>query len=87
MVLGFLFCVNAYAETVKEKRSHYIYNNLSMDYNTCQNYFLIMSEALKTNNPDPVKVKNFVDSSKLAGLIAFDLIAPLVTNHLLGVCS
>jgi hypothetical protein len=72
MVLGFLFCVNAYAETVKEKRSHYIYNNLSMDYNTCQNYFLIMSEALKTNNPDPVKVKNFVDSSKLAGLIAFD---------------
>ena len=71
VVLG-LFCCNfSSAEIIEQKRNQYIYNNLSMDYNACQHYFLIMSEALKTNNPDPAKVKNFVDNSKLASQLAF----------------
>ena len=71
VVLGLLLVSNVYGETVDQKRNHYIYNNLSMDYNACQHYFLIMSEALKTNDSDPSKVKNFVDSSKLASQLAF----------------
>jgi len=71
VVLGLLLVSNVYGETVDQKRNHYIYNNLSMDYNACQHYFLIMSEALKTNDSDPAKVKNFVDSSKLASQLAF----------------
>ena len=71
VVLGLLWCNISFSETIEEKRSHYIYNNLSSEYSECQHYFLIGSEALKTNNPDPKVVKNFVDSSKLAGKLSF----------------
>ena len=59
------------AETTEEKRSHYIYNNLSSEYTECQHYYLIASEAMKTNDPDSKIIKNAVDSSKLAGELAF----------------
>ena len=71
ITLGLLMISSAYAETVEEKRSHYIYNNLSSEYMECQHYYLIASEAMKTNDPDSKIIKNAVDSSKLAGELAF----------------
>lgn len=65
------FVENVFAETLEEKRDKYIYNNLSSEYTECQHYYLIVSEALKTNDPDPEVVKKYLDSSKLAGEIAF----------------
>ena len=47
----------ALAETVEEKRSSYIYNNLSSEYTECQHYYLIASEAMKTNDPDSKIIK------------------------------
>ena len=71
IVLGLFLSGSAYAETVEEKRSQYIYNNLSSEYTECQHYYLIASEAMKTNDPDAKIIKNAVDSSKLAGELAF----------------
>ena len=71
IVLGLLFSGNVSAETLEKKRGNYIYNNLSFEYNECQHYFMIMSEAIRTNNPDPKLIKNYVDNSKLVGDIAF----------------
>ena len=71
LVLGFLLSGNAYAETVQEKIDNYIYNNLSFEYTECQHYLIIMSEALKTNNPDPAIVKNYVENAKLVSDLAF----------------
>ena len=71
VVLGLFYCNLSMAESIDQKRNRYIYNNLSMDYNACQHYFLIMSEALRENNGDPAVVKNYVDSSKLASELAF----------------
>ena len=59
------------AETTEEKRSHYIYNNLSLEYTECQHYYLIASEAVKTNNPDSAVIKNFLQSSKLSSELSF----------------
>ena len=66
-----LWCNVSVAETTEEKRSHYIYNNLSSEYTECQHYYLIASEAMKTNDPDAKIIKNALDSSKLAGELAF----------------
>lgn len=66
-----LFSGNSYSETIEEKRSHYIYNNLSLEYSECQHYYLIASEAVKTNNPDSNVIKNFLQSSKLSSELAF----------------
>ena len=71
LVICSLLDGNAYAETVEEKRSSYIYNNLSSEYTECQHYYLIASEAMKTNDPDSKIIKNAIDSSKLAGELAF----------------
>ena len=71
IVLSFLLSGNAYAETVQEKIDNYIYNNLSFEYTECQHYLIIMSEALKTNNPDPAIVKNYVENAKLVSDLAF----------------
>ena len=71
LVICFLLGGYAYAETVQEKIDNYIYNNLSFEYTECQHYLIIMSEALKTNNPDPAIVKNYVENAKLAGDVAF----------------
>ena len=71
IVLGLLLSGNVSAETLEKKRGNYIYNNLSFEYNECQHYFMIMSEAIRTNNPDPKLIKNYVESSKLVGDIAF----------------
>jgi hypothetical protein len=71
MVLGLLLGGNGYAETTEEKRSHYIYNNLSLEYTECQHYYLIASEAVKTNDPDSNIIKNFLQSSKLSSELAF----------------
>ena len=65
------FVENVFAETLQEKMDKYIFNNLSFEYIECQHYLMIMSEALKTNNPDPKLVKNYVDNSKLVSEIAF----------------
>ena len=61
----------SFAETIEEKRSNYIYNNLSLEYTECQHYYLIASEAVKTNNPDSNTIKNFLQSSKLSSELAF----------------
>ena len=71
LVVGFLLSGNAYSETTEEKRSSYIYNNLSSEYTECQHYYLIASEAMKTNDPDSKIIKNAVDSSKLSSELAF----------------
>ena len=71
VVLGLLLGGNGYAETTEEKRSHYIYNNLSLEYTECQHYYLIASEAVKTNDPDSNIIKNFLQSSKLSSELAF----------------
>ena len=71
IVLSLLWSSFALAETVEEKRSSYIYNNLSSEYTECQHYYLIASEAMKTNDPDAKIIKNALDSSKLAGELAF----------------
>ena len=62
---------NGYAVSTEEKRSNYIYNNLSFEYLECQHYLMIMSEALRTNNPDTKLIKNYVDNAKLVSEIAF----------------
>ncbi|WP_440928776.1 hypothetical protein [Candidatus Pelagibacter sp.] len=69
ITLGFV--ENVFAETLQEKIDKYIFNNLSFEYIECQHYLMIMSEALKTNNPDPKLVKNYVDNAKLVSEIAF----------------
>ena len=71
VVLGLLLSGNAYSETTEEKRSLYIYNNLSSEYTECQHYYLIASEAVKTNDPDSDVIKNFLQSSKLSSELAF----------------
>ena len=71
IVLGLVWCNVSVAETTEEKRSHYIYNNLSLEYSECQHYYLIASEAVKTNNPDSNVIKNFLQSSKLSSELAF----------------
>jgi len=71
LVLSLLLSGNSYAETTEEKRSHYIYNNLSLEYTECQHYYLIASEAVKTNDPDSNIIKNFLQSSKLSSELAF----------------
>ena len=71
VVLGLLLGGNGYAETTEEKRSHYMYNNLSLEYTECQHYYLIASEAVKTNDPDSNIIKNFLQSSKLSSELAF----------------
>ena len=71
IVLGLLLSGNAYSETTEEKRSLYIYNNLSSEYTECQHYYLIASEAVKTNDPDSDVIKNFLQSSKLSSELAF----------------
>jgi hypothetical protein len=71
IVLSLFLGGNTYAETTEEKRSHYIYNNLSLEYTECQHYYLIASEAVKTNDPDTNMIKNFLQSSKLSSQLAF----------------
>ena len=71
IVLSLLLSGNAYSETTEEKRSLYIYNNLSSEYTECQHYYLIASEAVKTNDPDSDVIKNFLQSSKLSSELAF----------------
>ena len=71
LVLVLLWCNISFAETTEEKRSHYIYNNLSLEYTECQHYYLIASEAVKTNDPDTNMIKNFLQSSKLSSQLAF----------------
>ena len=71
VVLGLMWCNISFAETIEEKRSHYIYNNLSLEYTECQHYYLIASEAVKTNDPDSNIIKNFLQSSKLSSELAF----------------
>ena len=71
VVLVLLLSGNAYSETTEEKRSLYIYNNLSSEYTECQHYYLIASEAVKTNDPDSDVIKNFLQSSKLSSELAF----------------
>ena len=71
VVLGVMWCNISFAETIEEKRSHYIYNNLSLEYTECQHYYLIASEAVKTNDPDTNMIKNFLQSSKLSSQLAF----------------
>ena len=71
VVLSLLLSGSGYAETTEEKRSHYIYNNLSLEYTECQHYYLIASEAVKTNDPDSDVIKNFLQSSKLSSELAF----------------
>ena len=71
LVLVLLWCNISFAETTEEKRSHYIYNNLSLEYTECQHYYLIASEAVKTNDPDTNMIKNFLQSSKLSSELAF----------------
>jgi hypothetical protein len=71
LVVGFLLSGNVYSETTEEKRSLYIYNNLSSEYTECQHYYLIASEAVKTNDPDSDVIKNFLQSSKLSSELAF----------------
>ena len=69
--LGLMWCNISFAETIEEKRSHYIYNNLSFEYTECQHFYLIASEAVKTNDPDSNIIKNFLQSSKLSSELAF----------------
>lgn len=71
LLIYILFIGASFAETTEEKRSNYIYNNLSLEYTECQHYYLIASEALKTNKPDPNTIKNFLQSSKLSSELAF----------------
>ena len=71
IIILVLWCNSSVAETTEEKRSHYIYNNLSLEYTECQHYYLIASEAVKTNNPDSDVIKNFLQSSKLSSELAF----------------
>jgi len=71
LVLGLLLSGNTNAETVQEKIDNYVFNNLSFEYTECQHYLMIMSEALKTNNPDPAIIKNYVENAKLVSDIAF----------------
>jgi len=71
LVICSLLSGNTNADTTKEKRSHYIYNNLSLEYTECQHYYLIASEAVKTNDPDTNMIKNFLQSSKLSSQLAF----------------
>ena len=66
-----LFSVSAYAETLDEKRSKYIYNNLSFEHIECQHYLIIVSEALRTNDGDPKIIENYVNNAKLVGNVAF----------------
>ena len=72
LVFASLINGNAFGETLYEKRNQYIYNNLSFEYSECQHYYyLIVSEALKTNNPDPKVIQDYLSASKSAGDIAF----------------
>ena len=71
LVICSLLSGNTNADTTEEKRSHYIYNNLSLEYTECQHYYLIASEAVKTNDPDTNMIKNFLQSSKLSSQLAF----------------
>ena len=71
VVLGFMSFNISFAETIEEKRSHYIYNNLSLEYTECQHYYLIVSEAVKTNGPDSNIIINSLQSSKLSSELAF----------------
>ena len=71
LVFALLVNGNAFGETLDEKRNQYIYNNLSFEYSECQHYYLIVSEALKTNNPDPKVIQDYLSASKSAGDIAF----------------
>ena len=59
------------AETLDEKRSKYIYNNLSFEHIECQHYLIIVSEALRTNDGDPKIIENYVSNAKLVGNVAF----------------
>ena len=59
------------AETLDEKRSKYIYNNLSFEHIECQHYLIIVSEALRTNDGDPKIIENYVNNAKLVGNVAF----------------
>ena len=72
VVLGLLWCNNILAQTNEEKRNAYIFNNLSLEYTECQHYFLIASEAVKTNNPDSDLIKIYLQNSKLSGDLAFN---------------
>ena len=71
VVLCLMWCNISFAETIEEKRSHYIYNNLSLEYTECQHYYLIVSEAVKTNDPDSNIIINSLQSSKLSSELAF----------------
>ena len=62
---------NSYSETLDEKRSKYIYNNLSFEHIECQHYLIIASEALRTNDGDPKIIENYVNNAKLVGNVAF----------------
>ena len=66
-----LWCNVSVAESLQEKMDKYIFNNLSFEYIECQHYLMIMSEALKTNDPDPKIIKNYIDNAKLVSDIAF----------------
>ena len=70
-LISFVWFNVGVAETTEEKRSLYIYNNLSSEYTECQHYYLIASEAVKTNDPDSDVIKNFLQSSKLSSKLAF----------------
>jgi len=71
IIILVLWCNVSVSETTEEKIDNYIYNNLSFEYIECQHYLMIMSEALRTNNPDPKLIKNYVDNAKLVSDIAF----------------
>ena len=71
VVLCLLFNSKSFADSLQEKMDKYIFNNLSFEYIECQHYLMIMSEALKTNDPDPKIIKNYVDNAKLVSDIAF----------------
>lgn len=65
------WCNFGVAESLEEKKKNYIFNNLSFEYIECQHYLMIMSEALKTNDPDHALIENYVKNAKLAGDVAF----------------
>ena len=71
ILFALLLSGNTHAETLEEKRDHYIYNNLSSEYTECMHYYLIASEAIKTNDPDSKMIKNSINSSNLASKLAF----------------
>jgi len=73
LVLGLLWCNIVLSETVAEKRTLYISNNLSAEFTECRQYYLIGIEAIKTHDPDSELINQYFNASKTAGEIAYAL--------------